>query len=202
MWPYYDNVNHSSPYATWDQESPKRYAPTILKMDHYYIYHIVAFINNWCGKLNYRAYMICLVHPALEGPTWMEIHWNSNWLTARSHVTSHYNWGSVTTLHDFGGVLGRPLDTFLLGSHKFMITAFSSCVKWPWVVSRTVTNGSIWNFELCKCTIKRYMALVLWAFRMPLIVLGLWTGLGIVTNMSSHLPFNQLTTACNRGVFV
>ena len=27
-------------------------------------------------------------------------------------MTSHYTWGSTTTLHDFGGVLGRPLDTF------------------------------------------------------------------------------------------
>ena len=46
------------------------------------------------------------------GPTWIEIHWNSIWLRARSHMTSHYTWGPVTTLHDFGGVLGRPLDTF------------------------------------------------------------------------------------------
>ena len=46
------------------------------------------------------------------GPAWIEIHWNSIWLRARSHMTSHYTWGSVTTLHDFGGVLGRPLDTF------------------------------------------------------------------------------------------
>ena len=30
----------------------------------------------------------------------------------RSHITSHYTWESVTTLHDFGGVLGWPLDTF------------------------------------------------------------------------------------------
>jgi hypothetical protein len=29
------------------------------------------------------------------------------------------------------GVLGRPLDTFLLGSHLFMVTALGSCVKWP-----------------------------------------------------------------------
>ena len=28
-------------------------------------------------------------------------------------MTSHYTQGSVTTLHDFGGVLGRPLDTFI-----------------------------------------------------------------------------------------
>ena len=27
-------------------------------------------------------------------------------------MTSRYIRGSVTTLHDFGGVLGRPLDTF------------------------------------------------------------------------------------------
>ena len=46
------------------------------------------------------------------GPTWIEIRWNSIWLRARSHMTSHYTWGSVTTLHDFGGVLRRPLDTF------------------------------------------------------------------------------------------
>ena len=32
-------------------------------------------------------------------------------------MASHYTRGSVTALHDFGGVLGRPLDTFLLGSH-------------------------------------------------------------------------------------
>jgi hypothetical protein len=46
------------------------------------------------------------------GPAWIEIHWNSIWLRARSHMTSHYAWGFMTTLHDFGGVLGRPLDTF------------------------------------------------------------------------------------------
>ena len=46
------------------------------------------------------------------GPTWMEIHWNSIWLRVRSHMTSHDTCRSVTTLHDVGGVLGRPLDTF------------------------------------------------------------------------------------------
>ena len=63
--------------------------------------------------------------------TWIEIHWNSIRLRARSHMTSQYTWGSVTTLHDCGGVLGRPLDTFLLGSHNLMVTALGSCVKWP-----------------------------------------------------------------------
>ena len=46
------------------------------------------------------------------GPAWIEIHRNSIWLRDWSHMASHYTWGSVTTLHDFGGVLGRPLDTF------------------------------------------------------------------------------------------
>ena len=48
----------------------------------------------------------------VRGPTWLENHWNSIWLRFRSHMTSHYTWRSVTTLHDFGGGLGRPLDTF------------------------------------------------------------------------------------------
>ena len=46
------------------------------------------------------------------GPAWIEIHWNSIWLWAWSHMISHYTWGSVITLHDFGGVLGWPSDTF------------------------------------------------------------------------------------------
>ena len=47
------------------------------------------------------------------GPSWIEIYWNGIWLRPQSHVTSHCTWGPVTTLlHDCGGVLGRPLDTF------------------------------------------------------------------------------------------
>ena len=47
------------------------------------------------------------------GPTRIDIHWNSIWLRTHSHMTSRYTWGPMTTLHDFGGVLGRPLDTFI-----------------------------------------------------------------------------------------
>ena len=46
------------------------------------------------------------------GPAWIGNHWNSIWLGTRSHMTPHYTRGSVTTLHDVGGVLGRPSDTF------------------------------------------------------------------------------------------
>ena len=48
-------------------------------------------------------------------------------------MTSHYTWGSITTLHDFKGVLGRPLDTFFWALTTPMVTAPSSCVKWPTV---------------------------------------------------------------------
>ena len=42
-----------------------------------------------------------------------KIHWICIWSRAQSHTTSHYTWGSVTALHDFGDVLGRrPSDTF------------------------------------------------------------------------------------------
>ena len=46
------------------------------------------------------------------GPARIKNHWNSIWLRVWVHMTSHYTWGSVTTLHDFEGVLARPLDTF------------------------------------------------------------------------------------------
>ena len=65
------------------------------------------------------------------GPSWIEIHWNSIWLRIRSHMASHYTWGSATTRHDFGGVLGTAFGHFLLGSHNFMVMAFGLCVKWP-----------------------------------------------------------------------
>ena len=45
-------------------------------------------------------------------PTWLQKYINNIWLRAWYHMASHYTWGSVITLHDFEGVLGRPLDTF------------------------------------------------------------------------------------------
>ena len=44
-------------------------------------------------------------------------------------MTSHYTRGSVTSLHDVGGGLGRLLGHFLLGSHNFVATALGSCVR-------------------------------------------------------------------------
>ena len=36
------------------------------------------------------------------GSARIQIHWNSIWFRDRSHMTSHYTWGSVTIVHDFG----------------------------------------------------------------------------------------------------
>ena len=63
------------------------------------------------GTLNVHNYW-CILFYHVWRPTSIEIHWNNIWLRAWSHIGSHYTWGSVTTRHDFGGVLGRPLDTF------------------------------------------------------------------------------------------
>ena len=58
------------------------------------------------------------------GPAWIEIHWNSSWLRARSHINSHYTRGSVTTLHDFGMCLGDGL----LDTHKILWSRLSARV--------------------------------------------------------------------------
>ena len=79
----------------------------------------------------YNRWFILFYH--VWGPTWIETHWNSIWLGAQSHMTSHYTWGSVTTLLDFKGVLGWPFGLFLLSSHNFMVMALGLCVKWPLV---------------------------------------------------------------------
>ena len=47
-----------------------------------------------------------------RGHGWIEFHWINIWLRERSHMTSHYTWEYGTTLHDIGGVLERPLNTF------------------------------------------------------------------------------------------
>jgi hypothetical protein len=51
-------------------------------------------------------------------PAWTNIHWNSIWLRSRPHMTSHYTWGSMTTLHNFGGVLDG-LWTLSFGLSQF-----------------------------------------------------------------------------------
>ena len=59
------------------------------------------------------------------GPAWIEIHWNNIWLKAWSHRVTHYTWGYVTTLFDFGDVLGWPLDTIF----------WALIVAWTWLLA-------------------------------------------------------------------
>ena len=63
------------------------------------------------GTMNAHNYWFILFYH-MWGLVWIEIHRNNIRLRAQSHMTSHYARGSVTELHDFGGVLGRPLDSF------------------------------------------------------------------------------------------
>ena len=77
------------------------------------------------GTLNVHNHCFILFYH-VWGPAWIEIQWNSIWLRDRSHMTSHYTRRPMTTLHDFGDVLGRPL-----GSHNLMVTALGLGVKWP-----------------------------------------------------------------------
>ena len=74
------------------------------------------------------------------GPAWIDIHWNSVWLKVRSHMASHYTWGSVTTLHDFGGVLGWPLDILFWA----LTILWSQLLAHVWSGSETLT---IWAFR-------------------------------------------------------
>ena len=75
-------------------------------------------------------------------------------------MTSHYTWGSVTTLHDLGGVLGWAFRDFLLGSHNFMVTALSSCVKWPLHMVQIVrkwhpnVKGGVASWFMVVCSVK------------------------------------------------
>ena len=74
------------------------------------------------------------------GPAWIVIHWSSIWLRTQSHMTSHYTWGSMTALHDCEGS-----DTFLLGSHNFMVMALGSCAKWPSILQLTLI---LWQWSV------------------------------------------------------
>ena len=70
-----------------------------------------------------------------EDPAWIKIHWNSIWLRARSHMTSHHTWGFVTMLYDFGGALGRPLGTFF----------------WALTISWSQFLARVWSDPQCQC---------------------------------------------------
>jgi hypothetical protein len=109
------------------------------------------------GTLNARNHCLILFYH-VWGHAWIQIHWNSIWLRARSHMISHYTWGSVTTLHDFGGVFGWPLDTFFWALTISWLQLNGSCVKWhlrgsqwrsqqiwPWARSHLHQGDNTWS---------------------------------------------------------
>ena len=57
-------------------------------------------------------------------PACLEIHWNSIWLRAQSHMTLKYTRGGVTTLHDFLEVSWDSLWTLSFGLPQ--LTGYSS----------------------------------------------------------------------------
>ena len=63
------------------------------------------------GTPNVHNHLFILFYHAW-GPAWIEIPRTNFRSRARSHMTPHSTWGSVTTLHDFEGLLDRPWDTF------------------------------------------------------------------------------------------
>ena len=53
------------------------------------------------GTLNaHNLWFILFYH--VWGHAWIKNHWNSISLRAQSHMTSHYTWGTMTTLYDLG----------------------------------------------------------------------------------------------------
>jgi hypothetical protein len=86
--------------------------------------------NRWC----------ILFHYVWE-PAWIKMNWNSIWLRAQSHMTSHYIWESVTTLHDFGGVLGWPLDTFF----------WALTISWSQLLARVWSGPSFKTLFMFAC---------------------------------------------------
>jgi hypothetical protein len=67
-----------------------------------------------------------------EDLAWIEIHWNNIWLRTRSHMTSHYTRGFVTTLRDVGRCVGTVLGhTVFWALTIIMVTTLGSCVKRP-----------------------------------------------------------------------
>jgi hypothetical protein len=70
----------------------------------------------------------------------------------RSHMTSHYTWGFVTTLHDFGTALGRPLDSF----------SWALTISWSWLLACVQSGPKFPNATLF-IPISAYVYAELWS---------------------------------------
>jgi hypothetical protein len=113
--------------SLWMQDGYKVYMDSYMASNGtYFIFTWIIFKNHFLG-----VGLFCHVW----GPAWIKNHWNNIWLRARSHMTSHYTCGSLTTLPDFRGVLGRPLDTFF----------WALTILWSWLLeSWLVCEVALW----------------------------------------------------------
>ena len=93
------------------------------------------------GTLN--AHKHCLILSYLVwGLAWIEIYRNSIWLRNRSHMTSHYTWGSVTT-HLILKVCWDSLYTLSFGLSQFHGHG-------SWLVCEVALSLLIKVYSLCR----------------------------------------------------
>ena len=125
------------------------------------------------------------------GPAWIEIYWNRIGLKARSHMTSHYTWGSVTTLYDFGGVLGRPSDTFFWA----LTISWSRLLARVWRSDPYLTARCIARLDFVRRTWQSMLSWVCWLTKY-----NLYTTLGDAHDDSSSLSLWDLSFYCSFAV--
>ena len=95
-------------------------------------------------------------------PARIKIHWNSIWLRFWSHMTSHYTRGPVTTLHDFGGVLGPVYTTVekstghvKKGVSQLWLVKNATLDRWVFTLGEENNGGELfswmikWHGHLC-----------------------------------------------------
>jgi hypothetical protein len=146
-WPLHFKHSHWWKRQSWSTfASHYTRGTNIVYMDSYMASHGSCFMITWTtfkyhllevGLTQNRETMALRMLTTIDfslfyhvwGPAWIEIHWNSIWLRTRSHMNSHYTWGSVTTLHHFRSVLGQPLDTFSWA----LTTSWSRLLAHVWI---------------------------------------------------------------------
>ena len=111
--------------------------PTWHQMDHVFMVTWTKFKNYLCdiGLAQNRKTMALRALTSIDLLYLIiELHWISIWFKARLHMTSHYTWGSVTTLHDFGRCVGT--------------TAFGHLFIWALTISWSRLLARVWSGPL------------------------------------------------------
>ena len=105
---------------------------SIISKNHLFKVHL----QNWRPWQSKISQLLILLHFIMcEDPPWIDISWNNIWLKAISHMISYCTQEPLSTLHDFGNVLGWPFDTSF-GLWQFHGHGF-------WVVYEVILNKDI-----------------------------------------------------------